>query len=295
MRHFIPPLVVLCSALLAPGAAQGQSVLDWPVLLEARPSALVVGAGAVLVNPANAGDLAGRAEALVSDLETPDAMGLRALTIAAALNVTGGWTLGVGYRHMAVGDMLLTDGPPVAGGTAELPTLDVAEDVYAVAVSFRTGALGFGMAARLDTPADALGNEEAWAGTVGASWTPRVPVVGLRLAGLMELDDDAPDIGGAVELEAPPVLDQRLRLGLGYGTRSATDLGREHLVVGTGTWRGVAELQAGASAQPGTDGTDWVPMLAGLVRIGRYRLGIVREHLPNGFGAAMHYRLSVAF
>lgn len=295
MRHFIPRALLACTALLGPLPATAQSVLEWPLLLEARPAALVAGAGAVLVNPAGASALAGRAEALVSDLETPEAMGLRALTIAAALQITSGWSLGVGYRHVAVGDMLLTDGPPIAGGPAELPTLDVAEDAYTLAVAYRTGALGFGMAGRLDTPAEALGGEEAWAGTVGASWTPRVPVVGVVVAALMELDDDAPDIAAALEVGAPPVMDQRLRLSLGYGTRIASELGAEHMIVGTGTWRGVAELQAGATAQPGADETDWVPLIAGLVRLGRYRLGIVREHLPNGFGAAMHYRLSVAF
>lgn len=295
MRHFIPRIALACAALLAPQAADGQTVLEWPLLVEARPAPLVSGAGAVLVNPANAGDLAGRAEALVSDLETPEAMGLRALTIAAALQVTSGWTMGIGYRHVGVGDMLVTDGPPVAGGGAELPTLDVAEDAYTIAVAYRTGPLGFGLAGRLDTPARALGGEESWAGTVGASVTPLVPLVGLRVGVAMELDDDAPDVAAALEIAAPPVMDQRLRLGLAYGTRVASRLGAEHTIVGTGTWRGAAELQVGASAQPGSDGTNWVPLIAGLVRLGRYRLGIVYEQLPNGFGGAMHYRLSVAF
>ena len=288
-------MVLLCGALVPSAPAAAQTVLEWPLLLEARPGPLVVGAGAVLMNPAGAGDLAGRAEALVSDLETPEAMGLRALTIATALHITGGWNLGVGYRHVSVGDMLLTEGPPVAGGPSELPTLEVAEDVYTIAVAYRTGALGFGLAGRLDTPAEELGGEEAWAGAVGASWIPRVPFVGLHLAGSMELDDDAPDASLAFELGAAPILDQRLRLALGYGARTGSELGAEHRVIAIGTWRGVAELQAGANAQPGADRTDWVPLIAGLVRLGRYRLGIVREHLPNGFGAAMHYRLSVAF
>ena len=72
-------------------------------------------------------------------------------------------------------------------------------------------------------------------------------------------------------------------------------LGAEHRVVATGRWRGIAELQAGAAAEPSAGDAEWVPVFAGLVHLGRYRLGIVREHLPNGFGAAMHYRLSVVF
>ena len=295
MRHFIPRTALACAALLAPGVAQGQSVLDWPLLLEARPGALVAGAGAVLANPANAGDLTSRAEALVSDLETPEAMGLRALTIAAALNVVSGLSVGLGYRHIEVGDMLVTDGPPIAPAPSQLPTLEVAEDVYTLAVSYRAGAVALGLAGRLDTPSEALRDEDTLTGIVGATWIPVVPVVALRLGAALELHRFGPDVSAAAEISTPPLVDQQLRLGVGYGTRIADELGAEHVAVGHATWRGIAELQAGASAQPGSGGTEWVPLIAGLVRIGRYRLGIVREHLPNGFGAAMHYRLSVAF
>jgi hypothetical protein len=246
----------------------------------------------VLGNPAGLTLPHTRAEALVSDLETPDAMGLRALTAAGAVRVHGAWTVGAAYRHLGVGDMLRTDGPPL--GPNE-PTFEVAEDVYAVGVGYLAGLLAAGASIRLDTPAEELGGDATWSGRLGASLAPRLPFVGLQLAGAVELADDDPSFAGAAEVSAPPLLDERLALALAYGVQQHAPLGVAHSLVASGVWRGVAELQIGTSAQPGAGDAAWVPLLAGLLHLGRYRVGVVREHLPNGFGAAMHYRLSVVF
>ena len=292
MRRSVTPLLVL-SVLLFDGADLGaQSVLDWPLLLEARPATLVGGSGAVLGNPAGPAQIGGRGEALVSDLETPDEMGLRALTVAGAVRFHPEWAVALGYRHVGLGDMLRTDGPPLG---PDVPTFEVAEDVYALGISFRRGGLGFGVAGRLDTPADELGGDAAWAGTLGALYAPPTPFVSVRLGGAVEVDEDDPGFSAALELSPPRLLDEQLYLAAAYGTRADSPLGLEHTVVALARWRGFAELQAGALAQPGADEHDWVPVVAGLVHLGRYRLGIVREHLPNAFGAAMHYRLSVVF
>ena len=290
-----------CAALLATcalraGPLGAQAVLDWPLVLEARPAALVTGAGGVLGNPAGVARLDARAEALVSDLETPEAIGLRGLSIAGAVELFGGWSLAAAYRHVGVGDMLRTDGPPLGSGNAPTPTFEVAEDAYALGVAFERAGFSAGAAGRVDTPEDDLGGDATWSGSLGALFVTKVPFADLSLGGSLEMDEDDPGFTAGAEAGAPLLLDARLRLALAYGARLDGQLGTEHSIVASGGWRGIAELQLGASAQPEAgDASEWVPLFAGLVHLGRYHLGIVREHLPNGFGAAMHYRLSVAF
>ena len=279
----------------APTGAAAQAVLDWPLALEARPVVLVTGSGAALGNPAGLTGMVGRAEGLVSDLETPDEMSLHALSLAGSVRLFGGWVMGVGYRHIGVDEMLRTDGPPVGNDELPTPTLEVAEDVYSLGIAVSRRGISAGIAGRLDTPADELGGERAWAGTGGISFVPPLERVPVRIAASMEVDEDDPAFAGALEVGAPLLLQERLRLALAYGARRDGPLGLEHAVVGSGVWRGVAELQIGGVAHPGITDVAWVPLVAGLVHLGRYRLGIVREHLPNGFGAAMHYRLSVVF
>lgn len=290
MRLSIGSAALLLAQTALPAA--GQTILDWPLLLEARPVPLITGAGAVLGNPGALAFLDLRAQGIVSDLETPEDMGLRAVTLAAAVRVHGDWTVGAAYRHVGLGDMLRTDGPPIGG--AALP-MEIAEDVFALAVGSRFGALAAGIGARLDTPAEDLGGDDAWTGTLGATFTPTVPVVGLRLAGTLEIDADEARAAVAAELTAPRLMAKRLDLALAYGVQETGPLGLGHAVVLSGVWREMLELQAGAAAQPGTRHSDWVPIFAALLHLGRYELGIVREHLPNDFGAALHYRLSVAF
>lgn len=290
LRHPLAAAALLSVVTAAP--AHAQAVLDWPLILEARPATLVTGSGAVLANPAGVADLEQRAEALVSDLETPDEMGLRALTVAGTLRLLDRLTIGAAYRHIGVGDMLRTDGPPLGGA---LRPLEIGEDVFALGVGVRLATFRVGLAGRLDTPAGELRGDEAWAGTLGASWVPDLADGALRLATSLEIEPDEATLAGAAEAGSPLLLDDRLALALAWGARQNGPLGISHTIVGSGVWRGVAELQAGASAQPGAGGAEWVPLFAGLLHLGRYRLGIVREHLPNDFGAAMHYRLSVVF
>lgn len=302
MRHLIGAAALLPALAAAP--ATGQAVLDWPLVLEARPAPLIGGAGAVLGNPAGLAALSLRAEGMVSDLETPEEMGLRGLTLAAAVRIVDGWNIGVAYRHLGVGDMLRTDGPPL--GQATTP-LEIGEDVFALGVGARLGGITAGLAARLDTPADELGGEESWAGTVGVGYAHALPYrMTVRLGGAAELARKQLAIAGGAEVGSPALAEGRLELALAYGgehiAASARDfwrfdaapLGVSHSLVASGTWARMFELQAGVSVQPGADERAWVPLLAGLLHLGRYRLGVVREHLPNGFGAAMHYRLSFA-
>ena len=295
LRHSIT-IAALTALACAPAPAAAQTVLDWPLVLEARPGPLVAGAGAVLGNPAGTAELNARAEGLVSDLETPSEMGLSALSLAGAVRLFEGWSVSVAYRHIGLGDMLRTDGPPVGGpGDQPTPTFEVAEDVYTVGVAVRAREFGAGFAARLDTPAEGLGGGRSWAGTGGVVYTPTLGAVALRVAATMEVDRDDPSFAGALEGAAPLLLEDRLRLALAYGLNQPGPIGVEHSIVTTGVWRGLTEIQVGAVGHPGADDTAWAPLLAALLHLGRYRVGIVREHLPNGFGAAMHYRLSVVF
>lgn len=288
-RSAVLPLLLLASL---PGAARGQSVLDWPLLAEARPAPLVGGAAGVLGNPAALAQLPGRAHGLVADLETPEAMGLRAVSVAGAVRVLGPWTVGAAYRHVGVGDMIRTDGPPLGGAL----DLEVAEDVYAVGVATRAlGLAEVGVAVRLDTPGDDLVGDPHWEGVLGVAAAPPLPLprVSLRTGATASFDAERTLLAAAIEAAVRTT--DRLDLALAYGADQVEALGWAHSVVASAVWDRQFEMQAGYSAQPGSGDSQWVPVLAAVLHLGRYRLGAVREHLPNGFGAAMHYQLGVAF
>jgi hypothetical protein len=187
-----------------------------------------------------------------------------------------------------------------------VPTLEVAEDVYALGAGARIRDIAVGGSLRLNSPSRQLGGESSLAGTVGAAFQPQLPLGELRFAAAVGFEGEDQRFSGAIEAGAPLLFDRRLALALAWGTETrgalhagewqGTPLGTTHRIVLSGAWAGDAELQLGASAQPNaSDGAEWVPIVAGLVHLGRYHVGIVREHLPNGFGAAMHYRLSVSF
>jgi hypothetical protein len=54
-------------------------------------------------------------------------------------------------------------------------------------------------------------------------------------------------------------------------------------------------VTAGVLAEPGTDRTTVQPVVSADLRLGRYALGVLREALPNSFGAMYSYRLNVRF
>lgn len=287
-------LLAALHAVPAAGPVRAQAVLDWPPLLEARPLPLMTGAGAILGSPAGIVWLEERAEGLVSDLETPSALGFRAITVAGAVRLFDDWAVGAAYRHLGIGDMVRTgtDGPPTGPVTTPL---EIGEDLFAVGLSARHGAFSAGAALDLATPSDELGGSEAWGGTLGAAFARRFAFAALELSAMLELGGPEPRLSAAGEFDSPALLGERLELGLAYGASRTGPLGVSHTFVATGTWRGAFQLQVGGAAQPGVVASEWVPVFGGLVRVGRYRLGIVREHLSSGFGAAMHYHLSVAF
>jgi hypothetical protein len=89
---------------------------------------------------------------------------------------------------------------------------------------------------------------------------------------------------------------QRLQLVVGYGiSGSERQSSPTHRGSITASWQGWANVTAAFLGEPGTAGTTWQPVVSADLRLGRYLLGILREGLPNRFGAMYSYRLNVRF
>jgi hypothetical protein len=98
-----------------------------------------------------------------------------------------------------------------------------------------------------------------------------------------------------VELASPwTVPDWMLRAEYGAAGGELAP-GITHRVAATGEWREIAMLSFGAAIEPDGGSRSITPVGAAYVRLNRYRLGIMREELPNGFGGSYAFRFSVTF
>lgn len=296
-RAFAPLLSLAPPTLLMLACAtpvSAQRVLDWPVRIDAQPDALVGGAAAVFWNPARAGAHDGDVEVLVVDLATPDALSLGAVGVAATARLFGHFSVAAGYQHTSVGDMVRTDGPPLEE-PADRAEFEIGEDVFALglaAVTPRGWTLG--AAARWLRASPELGGGSTWQGTIGAQYAARIPPGDVRVAGMGTVASERLELGGAIEFVAH-LPESTIEPALAWGIAERQSIGVAHRLVARGVWRRLLEAQLGMTAEPGAAGHTWEPVLAAMLHLGRYTVGVVREQLPNDFGGVMHYRLGVEF
>ena len=287
--HRIFLAVLGWSALAGPAAGQ-RLVDDWLVRTGAGPDALQAGATAAFWNPAGAAEQRGRGSLLVLELLAPDATGVDGLAFSGGWRLDDRTTLAAGYQHLGIAGIDYTETSP-EGGTR----LDVAQDLFAASAARRlTSRLVVGAGAQYLHSSEALGEEDQLGIGAGARLLAPLPVP-VTLAGYTYSVRERMTWGVGVEV-AP-------ELAAG-GWRGAANVGVSggHGVRGTSyragvllSWHELLELGGSLVGEPDAAERQWDPVVSGVVRLSRYELGVVREWLPNSFGAVHTFRFGIAF
>lgn len=281
---------LLVGAVLAgPPGVGAQVLFDWPVRSAAAPEALLTGAPALLWNPAGAAPTQHRDPQLwVVHIDGPDASGLQGLAAAAAFDVPVAGRIGVTYQHLGVPDIpRTTDSPEPEPGT-----LTVTEDLAVLSMAgglTERGALG----ASLRVMRGTVGSDRRTRVSVdvgartrlGGRATPGVGLVlrsvGTRTEGLFGVDAGL------------PLPWDRLSLRGGYGLQAPlSSVEPTHEISLRGRWE--ERLVFGAAALSHPDAS-WTGLFEFRLEIGRYSLAVVREGLPNAFGAAHFFQMTIDF
>ncbi|MEX0892779.1 MAG: hypothetical protein WEB88_11470 [Gemmatimonadota bacterium] len=286
------------AALLALGGSAplaAQETIHWPLRTHAGPTAMAEGAAAPFWNPAGMAALTGRGAALVVDSRSPSAVGVSGLALGGAYAVRPGAWVGVAFRHVGIdGIDRTTDSPlPDPGGDA----LAAAEDHFHVAAAWAPRVdVAVGASVRYARTSELLGGDSQAGALLGARWSPTLPlrpVLGVT-AGL-ERNEMAWSAAARVRAPLPAALAD-WAVHTEYGVRHAPAIdGQVQRLLATASWLERAALSIGAAGEPDNGGTGWRLVAGGSVSLGRYTLGLVREGLAGGFGAAHTFRLNVDF
>jgi len=288
--------LTLLLALASPGSAQ--RLLEWPVRTAPGAEALVAGAAAVFWNPAAAAGpaAAARGEAMVMDIEGSETAGIRGMALAGSVRLGERTVVLGGYNHLGIADIPFTEDSPVP--SALRPAIDVGSDLVTVGLAREVrSAWWVGATLRYwRESAGAFHRDDGAGAGIGFAYHAPVPF--------------RPSLGAAVftgqaeprwlvgtEVTTPALAGTRdLRFSLGYGVAGgAGPRTVAHRISGHSRWADVLTLSAGLDleADPGFSAVQ--PVLAASVRLGRYQLGVLREEIANGFGAAYYYRFHVTF
>lgn len=293
LMHRAPLLAALLLACTAASAA-AQRVIDWNIRTTAGAEAVVTGAGAIFWNPAAAGALAGRGEALVLDLEGPETTGLKGVAGAAAVRLPRGATIGLGYEHLGIGDIQRTDTSPL---NTDSDVISVAEDRFTVVASQPVvPGLWIGAMAQYERANEAVQVENQASFGAGIYLEPAVKLHPALGGAAFALPGSGArwDVGGEADVPGTTGLPVEVRLSYGVsGTRGPNSV--THRIAGVVGLRDRALLSLGAAAEPSADGRSWQPMASASLRIARYLLGITREQLSSGFGETYSFRIGVTF
>ena len=294
VRPAIAGWIVLLLATL-PGAGRAQRVLDLPLRTTAGADALASGPLAVFWNPAAIRVASARGEVTVVDVRGPQETGLAAFAVAGTWDLDPRTTLAVGFQHVGIDDIeeTTTSPLPASGGSS---LIEVAENVFAVAATHRAGeAVAIGAGVQYVRTAAALGGEDAVEIGAGAIVRPALPL-SPRVGAAARIDDEGATWNAGIEL-APAAA----RAG-GWVFRGAWGAGGSprfhgiaHRVSAAADWTDRVSVSAGIAGEPGAAGRTWEPVASASLRLTRYTVSVLREDLPNGFGAVHAFRLSVAF
>ena len=270
-----------------------QRLIDWPVRTGASAESLVAGPGAVFWNPAQIRPQASRGAALVVDVQAPDVTGFGMLAAAAAYAIDARTAIAVGYQHLGVDGIPITDDSPRAEG---VPTLSVADDVFAAgAAHLLSEAVTVGGGAHYVRPAEGGSREAVFglgAGLRYALTLPFTPVLAAHAA----LEDGNAVWGAAAAAGTILPAYPEVRLGGSYGVqheRGANGLLQRAAL--DAAWRDLARFELAVHGDPDVGGQNWSPAAAVELRLLRYEVGVVRESLPNDFGTVYSFRLGIGF
>lgn len=276
--------------LLGAAPASSQVILDWPIRTHGEAEALSRGASAAFTNPAGLARV-GRLEALVVDLSSPEEIGIGGIAVAAAAALPGRFSVGASYAHLSLGRIPVTTISPTTFEPTQ-PELEIAEDRFTLAVA-RPIVAGAELGAMIGYQRAGydLGTLETVRVGAGAAIRPALRL-DPEIAGSIDYGDgDFHWLAGAgLALPVRDLSDVRMRLSYGIEGGDATRL--SHRFTLGAVWRERIRVSGGFERQDAEGAIAWEPALAGAVTLGRYELGVVRETMPNGFGAAYFYRFT---
>jgi hypothetical protein len=289
-----PACTALAAAalLVSVADAHAQRLVDLEVRASAGPDVLTTGAAAAFWNPAAAGRLGGRAEALVIDIRGPAVTGLGGFAAAGAWRLDSRLTLAVSWEHVSVDDIGRTSDSPIPDGAAS--RIELGEDVVGLSAAQRLGHIAsLGVQVRYARASAIVEDRTVLEFGVGLDLRPDLP---LRpaVAGMVRAEEGGARWGAG--LEVVPVTVGGISAGAAWGLGGGPSYrGTSQRLAGLFGWRDALHVSAGLAAEPGADGTTWQPIAAAALRVQRYGIGVVREELPHGFGAKHAFRFSVAF
>ncbi len=281
--------------VLTSGPVYGQRLLDWTIHTTAEPEALNRGAGAGFWNPAGIQLDSGRIEGLILDMQGPSSTGLNGAALAASGRLQDKTSVGVAYQHLAVGGIPVTNTSPMEDALGA--EISVSEDRITLAgaqpVSSTTSAGAMVQYLRANNGSTISTELTFGAGFRYASdvihLKPEVAAAGFVASGQTRW------IGGA-EITPVTLHSIPLAFSVGYGISGSGRQSRPtHRGTLTARFADYVDVTAAILAEPGAEGTTLQPVLSAELQLGRYMLGVLREGLPNGFGAMYSYRLNVRF
>jgi hypothetical protein len=273
--------------------ACAQRLLDLQVRTSALPDALAPGAAAVFWNPAAVAGLSGRGEALVVDVRGSRANGLGGTALAGAYRLDERTTFAAGYQHVGLDPIARTSTSPLAD--AEDPDIDIGEHVFGAALARRLSPdIVIGGIVRYARTSDVAGADGVAEFGAGVELRPRLPLAP-TFAALARAEDDGTTWNGAVALATPlPAADWRVGASVGVGGSPQVH-GLSHRLAALVAWQDRLTITGGLAGEPGADGRTWQPLASATLRLSRFALGVLREQLPNDFGAMHALRFSIAF
>ena len=283
--------LLLCAL---PACAHAQRLLDLNPRPSADAEALAPGAIAVFWNPAGIARVEGRAEASFVDVRGPESTGLGGLAIAAALRLDARMVVALGFEHAGIDGIERT-------GTSPLPedrrgAIDLGEDAFVAAAAHTFGeALSVGVSVDYFRAADVTQVDDGVEFGGGALFHPELPLSPvLALAARVERDATVWRTG--FEVAPVQMAGSGWSMTAGYGADGggrATSIG--HRVVTGARYRDRVRVAVGAVGGGQDDDFGWVPVASAELRIARYVVGVLRETLPNDFGAVHAFRFTVRF
>lgn len=285
------------AAALAWGEVRAQRLLDWTIHTTAAPEALASGAAAGFWNPAGIELDSGRVEGLLLDMQGPSSTGLNGIAFAASGRLQERSSVGVAYQHLEVGGIPVTETSPNTDPLAS--EISVSEDRITLAgaqpVSRTTSAGAMVQYQRANNGSTTSDEVTFGAGFRFAAATQRFRPA---LAGAAFVASGQTRWIGGAEVSPLGARSGPLGLTVSYGITSSGK-GRQtkptHRGTVTARYKQWAGVTAAVLAEPGTDGTTFQPVVSADLKLGRYVLGVLREGLPNSFGAMYSYRLNIRF
>lgn len=274
--------------------ASGQRLLDLQVRTSAGADALAAGAAGVFWNPGAITGFEGRAEALVVDVRGSAATGLDGLALATAYRLDERTTFAAGYQHVGLEEIGRTSTSPLRDPGTE--DIDIGEHVFGAALARALGeALTFGAVVRYARTAEITGGDGVIEFGAGVLYRRTDLPLQPRIGAAVRAEDDGTNWTAGVDI-APPITIGEWRLLASYGAGGSPQVdGITHRIAAVVDWRDRVLVSAGLAGEPDGPGRSWQPLASASLRVSRFAIGVLREELPNDFGAIHSLRFSIVF